>query len=262
MVACKGGSGATFVATQVAHALAQGGRRRVLLIDLDLPFGDAALCLTEQAPMRGLADVAREFDRLDADLLRSSLTEVSPGLQVLAAPQDPSPAVELEPAQVRRIVQLARTTHDHVVIDVGRAFGAVALQALDLADRVGAVLQLTLPHVRDAQRLRRLLASLDLAPHKLRWIVNRHQRDGALKVEDLRRLLGASVVSTVPNQYEWAAAAVNQGRPVAEIAPRSPLARALAQLAGDLTAEDSPAAPNPVSRRLRWWRWSPAPARA
>jgi len=41
----KGGSGVTTVACNVAIALAQGSGQSILLIDLALPIGDAALCL-------------------------------------------------------------------------------------------------------------------------------------------------------------------------------------------------------------------------
>ena len=48
-VSCKGGSGATFIAANLAHLLAAGGQRRVALIDMNLQFGDAALFLSERA---------------------------------------------------------------------------------------------------------------------------------------------------------------------------------------------------------------------
>jgi pilus assembly protein CpaE len=149
---------------------------------------------------------------------------------------------------VRRIVQLARATHDHVVIDVGRALSPVTLQALDLADRVFAVLQLTLPFIRDAQRLKRVFASLDYPRDKIRWVVNRHQRDGSLGVADLERALGTDRIATLPNQYDVVAAAVNQGLPVAEIDARSGIARGLAALVSELLPVEASAQPR--------WRWS------
>jgi DNA-binding response OmpR family regulator len=91
LVSCKGGSGATFVAANLAHLLAAGGRRRVGLIDMNLQFGDAALFVSSETPQSNVADVARNIDRLDADLLRASMAEVAPGLWVLAAPDDPAP---------------------------------------------------------------------------------------------------------------------------------------------------------------------------
>lgn len=250
VVSCKGGSGATFVAANLAHLLTCDGRRRVALIDLNLQFGDAALFLSTKAPTRHVADLARDISRLDAPLLRACMTEVTPGLAVLAAPEDPGLAADVTPEHVRRIVEVARAEYDHVLIDAGRALSPVTLQALDLADRVLAVLQLTLPFIRDGQRLRRVFSALDYPERKVRWIVNRHQRDGAFSIEDLRRSLGVGAVSILPNQYEAVADAVNQGLPVSRIAPRSAITRGLRAIVSELLPDG---APPPAPKGLAAW---------
>jgi len=132
---------------------------------------------------------------------------------------------------VRQIVELAREMFDFVIIDAGRSLSAVTLQALDLADRVYAVLQLTLPFIRDGKRLRNVFRSLDYPADKIHWIVNRHQKDSQFTVDDLKKTLEIEQVITLPNHYEAAAAAVNQGVPVEHIAPNSTIARSLRDLA-------------------------------
>ena len=231
LVSCKGGSGATFVAANLAHLLTACGRRRVALIDMNLQFGDAALFVSSETPASSVADVARNIDRLDADLLRSSMSEAAPGLFVLAAPEDPAQAADVTPHHVRQIVELAREMFDFVIIDAGRSLSAVTLQALDLADRVYAVLQLTLPFIRDGKRLRQVFRSLDYPAKKIHWIVNRHQKDSQFTLDDLKKTLDIEQVITLPNHYEAAAAAVNQGLPVERIAPNSSIARRLRDLA-------------------------------
>jgi len=230
LVSCKGGSGATFVAANLAHLLAAGGRRRVALIDMNLQFGDAALFVSSETPVSNVADVARNIERLDADLLRASMAEVAPGLWVLAAPDDPAHAADVTPQHVRQIVELAREMFDFVIIDAGRSLSSVTLQALDLADRVYAVLQLTLPFIRDGKRLRDVFRSLDYPARKIHWLVNRHQKDNQFSVEDLKRTLEIDQVICLPNHYEAVASAVNQGVPVERIAPNSTIARSLREL--------------------------------
>ncbi len=227
LVSCKGGSGATFVAANLAHLLAAGGRRRVALIDMNLQFGDAALFLGNQTPPSHVADVARNLARLDADLLQSAMAEAGPGLWVLAAPEDPAHAADVTPAQVQAILRQARESFDYVVVDVGRSLSAATLAVLDEADKLFAVLQLTLPFIRDGKRLREVFRSLDYPADKVRWIVNRYQKDSQFSLEDLRRTLSIDEPITLPNHYEAVAAAVNQGVPVETIAPTSSIARAL-----------------------------------
>ena len=246
LVSCKGGSGATFVAANLAHLLAAGGRRRVALIDMNLQFGDAALFLGNQTPPSHVADVARNIGRLDADLLQSAMTEAGPGLWVLAAPEDPAHAADVTPAQVQAILRQAREGFDFVVVDVGRSLSAATLAVLDEADRLFAVLQLTLPFIRDGKRLREVFRSLDYPADKVRWIVNRYQKDSQFSLDDLCRTLAVDAPITLPNHYEAVAAAVNQGVPVDTIAPASSIARALRELAAGV----APEAPVPQRRWL------------
>lgn len=246
LVSCKGGSGATFVAANLAHLLAAGGRRRVALIDMNLQFGDAALFLGNQTPPSHVADVARNIGRLDADLLQSAMTEAGPGLWVLAAPEDPAHAADVTPAQVQAILRQAREGFDFVVVDVGRSLSAATLAVLDEADRLFAVLQLTLPFIRDGKRLREVFRSLDYPADKVRWIVNRYQKDSQFSLDDLCRTLVVDAPITLPNHYEAVAAAVNQGVPVDTIAPASSIARALRELAAGV----APEAPVPQRRWL------------
>ena len=234
LVSCKGGSGATFIAANLAHLLAAGGTRRVALIDMNLQFGDAALFVSSETPVSNVADVARNISRLDADLLRSSMNEVAPGLWVLAAPDDPAHAADVTPQHVHQIVELAREMFDFVIIDAGRSLSSVTLKALDLADRVYAVLQLTLPFIRDGKRLRNVFRSLDYPAKKIHWIVNRHQKDSQFSVDDLKKTLAIEQVITLPNHYEAVAASVNQGVPVERVAPNSTIARSLRELAENI----------------------------
>ena len=226
-VSCKGGSGATFTAANLAHVLAAGGQRRVALIDMNLQFGDALLFVSSEQPASNVADVARNIQRLDRDLLLSAMVAVGPGLHVLAAPDDPAQASDVLPEHVRAIVQLARTMFDVVVIDGGRSLSGVTLQVLDLADRVYAVLQLTLPFIRDGKRLRDVFRSLDYPAQKIHWVVNRYEKNSQITLDDLKATLGITEIITLPNQYEVVAASVNQGVPVAIVSPHSAISRAL-----------------------------------
>ena len=231
VMACKGGSGASFLAANLAHVLSTRDGRTVGLLDLDLQFGDALLMLTDQRSGSDVAEVSRNIARLDAELLRSAMVTVSPTLAVLAAPHELSQALEVKAAHVEAIVKQARQMFDFVVLDVGRSIDAVSLQALDMATKIFPVLQLSLPQLRDAKRLHGLFRSLEYPAHKVHWIVNRYHKAGDITLGALEQSLGVKGITTIPNHFSAVNASVNQGVPIDKLSRKSPVARALHELA-------------------------------
>lgn len=237
---CKGGSGATFTAANLACLMAANGRRSVALLDLNLQLGDAHLYISNRRPPSDLLSLTQQIDRLDADLLRSAMLPVMPGLHVLAAPETAAPGAQVQPEQVRRIVDQARRLFELVIIDTSRVLDGVTLQALEPADRVCVVLQLALPSIRDAKRLQQVLGTLGLPAQKVHWIVNRCQAGGPITLQDVRRVLGVDELLTLPNQYDVVARSVNQGIPVTTLAPRSRITQALQRLATRMDVAQAP----------------------
>jgi pilus assembly protein CpaE len=240
-IACKGGSGATFLATNLAYQLAAGGES-VLLIDFNLQFGDAVLFMHDRKPLTNLADVARNIQRLDASLLASSLVRVTPNFGILAAPEDPGQAMEVKPEHVDALLAVAVANYSFVIVDVGRILDAVTLRVLDKAHRIFPVLQTTLPFMRDANRLLTVFRSLGYPAEKIGLVVNRHEKGGELTAADVEENLGIGDIRTVPNSYAAVAASVNRGTPIARMAKSNPVSRAIEEFAQSLVphAEASP----------------------
>lgn len=230
---CKGGSGATFLATNLAYALATVGKS-VALIDLNLQFGDASLYVTEEAPTTTVSDIAREIRRLDSDLLASSLIKVLPNFGILAAPDSPDKAVGIRPESIERILNVARSAYDYVIIDVGRLLDPVSLRALDNSDRINLVLQLTLPFVRDAKRLIGVFDTLGYPHDKVSIIVNRYQKGGEISLNDVEATLGTKVIKTVPNSFSAVATSINQGTSILKLFPHDKVSKSLQEMADEM----------------------------
>ena len=233
-IACKGGSGATFLATNLGYVLAAEHGKRVALIDLNLQFGDASLFISDYAPATTLAEVAHEILRLDASFLASSMVHVLPNFGVLAAPENPAKAADVLPAHVEALLRLAVSEYDYVILDVGRNLDAVSVKALDHADLIFPVLQMTLPFIRDAKRIISTLQSLDYSTDKIHLIVNRYEKADEIQLGDVERTLGMKVMVIFPNSYEAVSASVNQGMPILKLAKKDPVSKNLLKFGHDL----------------------------
>ena len=230
---CKGGSGATFISTNIAHILAAEHKKRVLLMDLNLQFGDAYLFLMDHIPPSTLTDVCAGFKRLDAAFLESACVKLPSGLHLLPAPKNPVDAEIVKPEHIEGIVALARTRYDFIIIDAGRIMEAAVIKALDMADHIYPVLQLMLPYLRDAKRLKDIFKELGYSETKVRWIINRYSKKTSLSLVDAQRVL-TEAYWLVPNDHENVLQSVNQGIPIIELAPGSTCAQSLMEWVSQL----------------------------
>lgn len=226
-IACKGGSGATFLATNAAYILAAHSDAKVALLDLNLQFGDAALFVSDQSHSNTLADLADNIKRLDAALLQSSMIEVLPNYHLLPAPEDPGRAASIRPEHLEVLLSFARAHYDFVILDVGRLLNSATLKALDLADEVYPVLQETLPFIRDSKRLIHTLQALGYSQDKIRPVVNRYEKGGSITLDDVESTLGVKIFQTIPNSYDSVSSSVNQGVPILQIAKNDAVTKAI-----------------------------------
>ncbi len=150
-VGSKGGSGVTTVACNVAIALAHKSDQRILLIDLALPIGDAALCLGISAGY-STADALRNIDRLDASLLQNLLEKHRSGVFVLAAPTK-VPEVEVSKGAIDKLIAIARRGFDHVIVDVGSRIDVAAQVLFEDASTIYLVTQTGISELRNSNRL-------------------------------------------------------------------------------------------------------------
>lgn len=236
----KGGSGATFVATNLGYQLAQN--KRVLLIDLNLQFGDALACVYEPRPATTLANVAREIDRLDASFLAASAVQVAPGFSVLAAPDDPSQAVEITPAHIEAVMRVALHQYDFVLVDAARPIDPITVKVLDPANKIFLVMQADLSSIRNSKKLLGVFRSLGYGQDKVELVVNRFERDGDISLADIEQALGKFVMRPLPNSYGAVHACVTRGAPLATTSRRNPVVRSLAEFARALNPQLASAA--------------------
>jgi pilus assembly protein CpaE len=230
---CKGGAGATFLATNLGWQLAE--TKSVLLIDLNLQFGDAISFVHDGKAPSTLADVAKDISRLDASLLAASAVKVAPNYSILAAPEDLAHAMEVKPEHIDAILSLAVTQYDFVLLDVPRSLDTIAIKALDRAWRIFPVLQSGLPDLRNAGKLLEAFKSLGYAQDKTELIINRFDKVSDIGLDQVQRSLGSVRLNTVPNSYREVNASINHGDPLIRTARGNTVARHLVDFAETLS---------------------------
>lgn len=230
----KGGTGTSSIAVNLAYGFAQNHpQARCALADLVVAGGDVRVLLNIN-PSYDLSDLVQKIDRVDAELLNSLLTPSSGGLWVLPAPERPEADEQVDASTVSTIIQHLRSHFLFTVLDCEHQMNDRTLAALDAADRIVLVTQLSVAALRATQRSLGLFRRLGYSNEKLCVVVNRFQSGEVLSPADASDVLKAEIFFKLPNDYRVSTGALTKGVPVGEFDPSSKLAWSFTQLAAKL----------------------------
>lgn len=226
-----GGVGCTAIAVNLACALAQNPSNNVGIIDLDLALGDADVWL-DIIPDYTIQDVADNINRLDYSLLKRSLTKHSSGAYLLPRPVQMDDRPAISPDELRRVLQLLKSTFTHLILDVSKSFSALDLAAMEASDSVLLVTQLDLPCLRNVVRLMQFFDQRPGLIEKMKIIVNRiGLQDASISLNKALETIGREIYFQLPNDYVSMVESRNNGVPLLQHAPKSRITKAIEQLA-------------------------------
>ena len=224
----KGGTGKTLTAANLAVSLAELGQR-VVIVDLDLQFGDVALCLG-LSPEQTIYDLANSGGSLDWDKLESFLVEHPSGVRALLAPRRPDQASAVSTELIREIYALLRTNVDYVVVDTPPGFTAEVIATIDNSSDVVVVGMLDSLSLKNTKLGLETLDLMGYSSDRIRLVLNRaHSRVG-ISQSEVVTILGREPDVLVPSDRAIPVA-VNEGIPIAIARPQSEPAQAFRELA-------------------------------
>jgi pilus assembly protein CpaE len=233
VVAATPGSGVTTVASNLAFTWAKRQPGRVALVELGRAPADLALSLALE-PRYTLADVADNWHRLDATLLKQSLTAHPGGVQVLAHEPETLDVGPLDPQVVRQMILLLRALYPVSVLDLGHLLGPEHDEAMQLADLVVVVVRLDVPSLRRARRLLQQAEESGVPPDLVHVVANRYGQRGQIACKKAEAVLGCKITQAIPEDSGRLNRALNRGEPVVRVARFAAITRRFARLAARL----------------------------
>ncbi|HLV01614.1 MAG TPA: hypothetical protein VKZ59_10115 [Acidobacteriota bacterium] len=237
----KGGSGATFVAVNLAAAIADLPETSVNLIDLNTPVGDAAAYLNLK-PSYTVGDALAAGDRLDSVLLESYASRKNK-IAVLPGSRDFIGEQITEKMQaLQTTLKVACQTYSHIVVDLPSHFPRNVMELLSrMSSDFLIVLTPELPALWRSHQLLGFLESCGAAP-RIRLILNRSDTNDEITHSQVQKALSREVYWNLPNDYRRSIEAVNAGKPLVSL-NGSRLASSYHELASRLTGIE------PVNRK-------------
>jgi pilus assembly protein CpaE len=240
----KGGSGASFLATNIAHSLVVDHDARVTLIDLDLQFGGLYRYL-DMKPTVGILQALELSHELDEVSANAFTCEHASGLRMLAAPSKYlTMADSVSVDKLESVLNAYLSLNDYLVADAPAKLDAVTELFLARADKILLVTQQSLPHIQDSARQLQLLTNeFGISKKRISVVVNRWTKNSEIIADDIRKAIRVDKLLMIPNNYKIANESINTGVPVAEISKTAALTkgiRALNDVIADPTSRPDP----------------------
>jgi pilus assembly protein CpaE len=252
MIGPKGGSGKTLTATNLCVALAAAGRS-VVVVDLDLQFGDVGLALG-LTPEKTMYDLLTSGGSMDAEKLEAFLVKHPSGARALLAPRRPDQAGRITVEFLREVYGLLRSTHDVVIVDTPPAFTPEVIAAVDVSSDVCMVAMLDALSLKNVRLGFETLELMGYSDANIRFLLNRADSQVGIDQSDVQAIVGREPDVLVPSDRAITRS-VNEGTPIALKSPGSEAGKAYHQLAA-LYAPATPTATTKRRRRLSFARQS------
>ena len=246
----KGGTGKTLTAVNLGAALAAAGQS-VIVVDLDLQFGDIGLALG-LAPDRTLYDLARAGGSLDTEKIEDFLTEHPSGIRALLAPRRPDHAGAVTVEFVRELFDALREMADFVVVDTPPGFTPEVIAAIDRASWVCIVAMLDALSLKNTKLGLETLDLMGYEPDRVKVVLNRADSRVGITIDDVTKLLGRTPDIRVPSHRDITRS-VNEAVPIVASGGNAEARKAFENLAlsymDEHAIEVAPAAPAKQPRR-------------
>jgi pilus assembly protein CpaE len=241
----KGGAGKTTISTNLALALAQVAPGDVVIVDLDLQFGDVSSSLGLR-PELTFSDAVRSNDVLDATTLKAHLTAHPQDLFALCAPRLPTEADDIGLEHVERMLHLLTQSFRYVVVDTASGLDENTLVSLEHATDLVLVSATDVPSIRATVKEIEALRIIGKPQHEWHFVLNRADARTGLTIPAIERTVGINVDVAIPSSRS-VPLSLNQGEPLVSADPRSAVSMAMFQLVRRVAPHAVPADNRPTN---------------
>jgi pilus assembly protein CpaE len=238
VIGAKGGVGTTTVAVNLAVSLAKAENfQSVALVDMNLLFGETPLFLDIE-PTYHWSEITKNISRLDDTFLMSILSKHSSGVYLLPSASQLDGHNVATPEIMERVLRLMQTVFDFIVIDGGQHLDDISLKIFEMSDTVLLISVLSLPCLANVNRFLKSLYGLGYPLDENEVIINRYLKNPEISLKDAEDSINKRIFRAIPNDYRTTMSAINQGKPLCEVAPKKPVTKGIRELAAALTQRE------------------------
>ncbi len=228
----KGGTGKTFLTTNLASAIAELSGQDTAVVDLDVDMGDVFSYYGTE-PTKRVGDLIGLGEGADHETVMANSHRLGDHIYGFGAVPDPA----MQPPggeAVGKYLRVLRQNFAYVVVDASADYTDLALACFDLSDAICLVTGLDVVGVKHLSKALETLLTIGLPRERFRIVLNRADSKVGLDAGDVERVMKIQVDTMIPSS-RLVPMSLNKGRPVVLEEPNSEVSTSILRLAQRFT---------------------------
>jgi len=248
-----GGVGNSLVASNLSVALKKATGKSVVLLDLDMMFGDQA-GIFNVIDENSLAKIHGE-EELDYSMIEGLIIDAPGGIGLLQAPPRPEESELVSPDMINVVIELLKPHWDYVVLDTANAIQDLAIMLLESVDKGIYVLTPEFLSVKNAHRWLKIVQMINIPTQNIEIVLNKDTQRDASFHDEIEKQLRKNFVARLPYDFETCRLALNKGKMLVTEYPESGISKSLVSLASIISGITAPEEREDKSFWKRLTRW-------
>ena len=211
----KGGVGKSILSLNTAIVLSKEANKKVLLLDMDLQFGDISMLVNKYNQKNILHAI--DDGQIDSyENIKPYLYKYSNNFDILFAPEKPEAAEYIAKETVEKIMKIIKKQYDVIVVDTGINFNDNTLYILDMAQKILMVSTMEIVALKNTKLGLKVMDSLGYDKDKVKLVVNRFNSSYGLSKKEIEETFKDGIFSIIPDEEKSVVVSVNKGLPLCD----------------------------------------------
>lgn len=211
----KGGVGKSILALNTAIMLSKQVNKRILLIDMDLQFGDISM-LVNKYNEKTILHAVEDGQVESYENIKPYLYKHNDNLDMLFAPGKPESAEYIVKETVEKIIKSVKKQYDVIVVDTGINFNDSTLYILDIAEKVLMVSTMEIVTLKNTKLGLKVMESLGYDKQKVKLVINRFNEKYGIGKKEVENTFKDHIIAFIPDEEKIVTTSVNRGIPLCD----------------------------------------------